>query len=84
MNQIPTSAERRSIVVDYRLSSAPTKFWRALMEPDLLASWLMPNDIKPEVGHHFTLLTYPAPGFDGIVRCEVIEVIQPIQLVYIW
>lgn len=84
MSQTTRTAERRSIVVDYQLSAAPAKVWRALTEPDLLASWLMPNDIKPDVGHDFTFRTDPAPGFDGIVRCKIIESKPPARLVYSW
>ena len=65
MSQALQASERRSIIVDYRLSAAPAKVWRALTEPELLADWLMPNDIKPLVGHDFTFRTDPAPGFDG-------------------
>ncbi|HEY3653613.1 MAG TPA: SRPBCC domain-containing protein [Steroidobacteraceae bacterium] len=84
MSQNLRDADRRSIVVDYHLSAPPPKVWRALTEPKLLASWLMPNDIKPKVGHQFTFKTAPAPGFDGIVHCKIIEV-QPVsRLVYSW
>jgi len=84
MSQNLRDADRRSIVVDYHLSAPPPKVWRALTEAKLLASWLMPNDIKPEVGHQFTFKTAPAPGFDGIVHCKIIEV-QPVsRLVYSW
>ena len=53
----------------------PEKVWRALTDPELLASWLMPNDFEPRVGHQFTFRTDPVPAhdFDGIVRCEVLE-----------
>lgn len=47
--------------------------WRALTESELLARWLMPNDLVPEVGHRFQFRTDPAPGFDGIVDCQVLE-----------
>ena len=76
--------DRRSIVVDYQLSAAPTKVWRALTEPELLAGWLMPNNIKPEIGHDFTFKSAPAPGFDGIVHCKIIEVRRPELLAYTW
>jgi uncharacterized protein YndB with AHSA1/START domain len=62
----------------------PDLVWRALTEPDVLASWLMPNDIKPVVGHRFQFRTKPAPGFDGIVHCEVLEAEAPRRLVYSW
>ena len=57
----------------------PEKVWRALTNPELLASWLMPNDFEPRVGHQFTFRTDPVPahGFDGIIRCEVLELRRP-------
>ena len=62
----------------------PERVWRALTDPKVLESWLMPNDIAPRVGHRFTFRTKPAPGFDGIVHCEVLEVDPPRRLVYTW
>ncbi len=62
----------------------PERVWRALTEPALLASWLMENDIAPRIGHRFTFRTKPAPGFDGIVRCEVLEADPPRRLAYSW
>lgn len=62
----------------------PELVWRALTEPEVLASWLMPNDIEPVVGHRFQFRTKPAPGFDGIVHCEVLEADAPRRLVYSW
>ncbi len=58
--------------------------WRALTTPELLARWLMPNDFLPRVGHRFTFHTEPGPGFDGIVRCEVLELVEPERLVFSW
>jgi uncharacterized protein YndB with AHSA1/START domain len=58
--------------------------WRALVDPDLLAQWLMPNDFVPRVGHRFTFRTEPGPGFDGIVRCEVLELVEGERLVISW
>ncbi|MEM9381050.1 MAG: SRPBCC domain-containing protein [Planctomycetota bacterium] len=62
----------------------PEHVWRALTEPELLARWLMPNDFEPRVGHRFTFRTDPGPGFDGIVRCEVLELVEPERLVLSW
>jgi uncharacterized protein YndB with AHSA1/START domain len=58
--------------------------WRALTDPDLLAAWLMPNDFRPQVGHRFAFRTDPVPsqGFDGVVRCQVLE-LQPLRLLRI-
>jgi uncharacterized protein YndB with AHSA1/START domain len=84
MKHALNSGDRRAIVVDYDLSAPPSKVWRALTEPQLLESWLMPNDIKAEVGHRFTFKTAPAPRFDGVVQCEVLEVVHGFKLVYSW
>jgi uncharacterized protein YndB with AHSA1/START domain len=60
--------------------------WRALTESTVLAEWMYPNDFEPLVGHHFTFRVPPNPtaGFDGIVRCEVLECTPPSRLAYSW
>jgi uncharacterized protein YndB with AHSA1/START domain len=62
----------------------PERIWRALTDPEILATWLMPSDIRAEVGHRFQFRTKPAPGFDGIVHCEVLVADPPRRLVYTW
>jgi uncharacterized protein YndB with AHSA1/START domain len=64
----------------------PEKVWRALTDPELLAAWLMPNDFEPRVGHRFTFRTDPVPlqGFDGIVHCEVLELVPAQRLRISW
>lgn len=72
------------IVVEMEYAHSPARVWRALTDPRAIAAWLMDNDFAPHVGHRFTFRTTPAPGFDGIVRCEVLEVDEPRRLVYRW
>lgn len=64
----------------------PELVWEYLTNSELLALWLMPNDFKPEVGHHFQFKTNPRIklGFDGTVYCEVREVVPVNRLVYSW
>ena len=80
------TAPTRAIEVDYDLAYPPERVWRVLTEPDLLAKWLMPNDIAPRVGHRFTFQTDPVPaaGFDGIVHCEVLVVEKNRRISYAW
>ena len=75
---------RTSIHVDELLGHPPAVVWRALTEPDLLARWLMPNDFAPVAGHEFTFRAVPLPdaGFDGVVRCRVLDV-EPARLLRI-
>ena len=65
-------------------AATPAELWRALTDPDELAAWLMPNDFALRLGHKFTFRTRPAPGFDGIVKCEVLEIEPERRLVYSW
>jgi uncharacterized protein YndB with AHSA1/START domain len=58
--------------------------WRALTDPGLLAAWLMPNDIAPVVGHIFQFRSQPMGDWNGIVECEVLEVVPESRLVYTW
>lgn len=68
--------DRTAIRLDEFLAHPPAKVWRALTEPELVARWLMPGDIRAEAGHRFTFTTEPVEqaGFAGIVYCQVLEV----------
>lgn len=60
------------------------KVWGAITTSEALSQWLMPNDFKLSIGHEFQFRTKPAPGFDGIVHCVVMEIQPPHKLVYSW
>ncbi|MGA5301825.1 SRPBCC family protein [Nucisporomicrobium flavum] len=60
----------RTIELDQFIARAPDVVWRALTEPELLARWWATGDIKPIVGHRFTL----DMGSWGQQPCEVLEV----------
>ncbi len=79
-----TAAQPRAIVVEEVLPHSPEKVWRMLTQSELMAQWLMPNDFRPVVGHTFNFRTQPVGDWDGVVRCEVLE-IRPLQsLKYSW
>jgi uncharacterized protein YndB with AHSA1/START domain len=58
--------------------------WEAITTREHLAEWLMPNNFEPRVGHKFTLRADPAPGFDGIVQCEVLVLEPETRMVWRW
>jgi uncharacterized protein YndB with AHSA1/START domain len=64
----------------------PSKVWDALTSQDALAAWLMPNDFQPVIGHRFSFQARPQRmfGFDGIVRCQVLELEPPQRMVWSW
>jgi len=53
------------------------KVWNAISTSDTLASWLMPNNFKLEMGYEFTFRSVPQNGLDGIVHCKVMEIVAP-------
>jgi uncharacterized protein YndB with AHSA1/START domain len=58
------------IELDQFIAREPAAVWRALTEPELLARWWAAGDIKPIVGHRFTM----DMGSWGRQPCEVLEV----------
>jgi len=75
---------QRDIVIEVRYPVGPQFVWRALTEPELLREWLMDNNFRPEPGSRCEFRMPPKPGFDGVVRCEVLEVQLFRRLVYTW
>lgn len=73
-----------SITFEVVYPHPPSKVWKALTDQDALAAWLMPNTFEPRVGHRFEFRSKPQPGWDGIVRCEVLEVDEPRRLSFTW
>jgi len=73
-----------TVVLDFELKSPIERVWHALTDSATLSKWMMfkSNDFKPVVGHAFQFRE--APGWDGFVDCEVVEVEQPHRLSYTW
>ncbi len=74
----------RDLVFTRIYNHPPERVWRALTDSKALARWLMENDFEPRVGHRFQFKTDPAPGFDGIVDCQVLAIEAPRFLSYTW
>jgi uncharacterized protein YndB with AHSA1/START domain len=74
---------QEAIILDEALDAPPELVWRALTEPDLLARWLAPNDIRAIVGERFTLRPDGAVG-QRPIECEVLEAEPPERLSYRW
>lgn len=66
------------------LPHPPEIVWDALTDPAIPSEWLMPKDFRPAVGHRFTFRADPAPGFDGVIHCEIRATDPPIRLSVTW
>jgi uncharacterized protein YndB with AHSA1/START domain len=73
-----------TVMLDVELKSPIERVWNALTDSSTLSRWMMfkSNDFKPVVGHAFQFRD--APGWGGVVDCEVIEVDRPRRLAYTW
>ena len=73
-----------SIVVEVTYPQSIWQVWDALTRREALATWLMPNDFEPRVGHRFTFHIAPQHGWSGSVECLVIELDAPHRVAYTW
>jgi uncharacterized protein YndB with AHSA1/START domain len=73
-----------TVELDVELKSPIQRVWNALTDSATLSQWMMfkSNDFKPVVGHTFQFRD--APGWDGVIDCEVLEVDEPRRLSYSW
>lgn len=74
----------KTIRITRRLAYPQEMVWAALTDGRQIEKWLMPNDFQPKVGHQFQFRTKPAPGFDGIVDCELLELEPPSRMAFSW
>lgn len=85
MNDAALKSDIQDIVVDEVFPHAPETIWKALTSGDLIARWMMPpTGFAAVEGTHFTYQTTPAGEWDGIIRCQVLQVIPNQRLAYAW
>ncbi len=87
MKPVDKTAKDQSETLSFELDlkHSPQKVWRAITEPELLSKWLLPTTgLKLDVGAAFTLNTQPVGGWDGVVKCRVLEHDAHKKLSYAW
>jgi len=85
MNNAALKPDTHDIVVDEVFPHAPETIWKTLTTGDLITRWLMePSGFEPVEGKQFTFKTTPAGAWDGIIRCQVLEVKPNERFVYAW
>jgi uncharacterized protein YndB with AHSA1/START domain len=86
MTNTTLQTHAQEIAVDDLFPHAPETIWTALIRPDLMARWLRmtPVGFEPVVGNRFTYRTSAAGEWDGVIQCEVVEVVPNRRLAYSW
>ena len=79
------ASDTRDIVVEEIFSHAPETIWKTLTTGELIGRWLMaPTGLEPVKGKRFTFQTKPAGAWDGVIHCQVLEVIPNERFIYSW
>jgi len=85
MNNLALQPDTQAIVVDEVFPHAPETIWKALTTGDLIGRWLMaPTGFEPVVGNRFTFQTTAGGQWDGVIHCQVLEVLPCERFVYAW
>jgi uncharacterized protein YndB with AHSA1/START domain len=86
MNDAALKFDVQNIVVDEVFPHAPETIWKTLTTAELIGRWLLmaPTGFEPVKGNSFTFQTTPAGAWDGIIHCQVLEVMPNERLVYGW
>jgi uncharacterized protein YndB with AHSA1/START domain len=85
MTEAAMKFNTQDIVVEEVFPHAPEAIWKTLTTGELIGRWLMPTTgFEAVKGKRFTFQTTPAGAWDGIIRCQVLEVMPNERLVYTW
>jgi uncharacterized protein YndB with AHSA1/START domain len=86
MSDAAIMADSQEIVVDEVFPHTLDVVWKTLTTPGMMGRWLRmePTGFEPKVGARFTYQTTPAGDWDGVIRCQVLEVTPNERFAYSW
>ncbi|MGB8698913.1 MAG: SRPBCC domain-containing protein, partial [Thermosynechococcaceae cyanobacterium] len=67
----------QEVVLEMFYPHPPERVWQALTDRRALSVWMMNNDFEAELRHQFRFQSYPLPGLEVTIYCEVLEVEAP-------
>jgi uncharacterized protein YndB with AHSA1/START domain len=73
-----------AIVIDIFYPHPVRQVWEALTDQQALATWLMPNDFVPRLGHRLTFVSGPERGWNGTIYCQVVQLDADHCVSYTW
>jgi uncharacterized protein YndB with AHSA1/START domain len=84
-SKLQTREMAQEIVVDEVFPHTPELIWKTLTSGELMSRWLMtPTGFEAVEGKRFTYQTTAAGAWDGVIHCEVLEVVPNQRLAYAW
>ena len=79
------ASDTRDIVVEEVFAHAPETIWKTLTTGALIGRWLMAQTgFEPVTGKRFTFQTKPGGAWDGVIHCQVLDVIPNERFAYSW
>jgi uncharacterized protein YndB with AHSA1/START domain len=86
MNEAIRKFDTQEIVVEEVFPHAPATIWKTLTTGELIGRWLgmTPAGFEAVKGTRFTFQTTPAGPWDGVIRCEVLEVTRDQRFSFSW
>ncbi|MGL4490038.1 MAG: SRPBCC family protein [Rhizobiaceae bacterium] len=85
MSEAAANTETQDILIDDVLPNAPSAIWKALASGELINRWLMPQiGFEPVAGNTFSFQTPPTDDWDGVIHCQILEIIPNERLSYSW
>jgi uncharacterized protein YndB with AHSA1/START domain len=85
MNSAVAKSDTQEIVVDEVFPHAPETIWKTLTNGALIGRWLMEaTGFSAVEGARFTFQTKPGGAWDGVIHCQVLQVVPNERLVYSW
>jgi uncharacterized protein YndB with AHSA1/START domain len=75
----------QDIVIDEVFPHPAETIWKTLTTAELIGRWLMqPTGFEATEGKAFTFQTTRAGAWDGVIHCQVLEVVPNRRLSYAW
>ena len=66
------------------INAQPEVVWRHLEDPELLAGWLMRNNLRAEKGADFQFMQQPSGNWDGTIQSRLVEFDPPHRMAFTW
>lgn len=75
---------RTRVTKEVSLNACVEAVWQYLSEKEKISKWLLAINTSPNLGEEFKLTGPPKGGWDGTIKCRVLEMEAPRKIVFTW